>query len=110
MVRWRKAWLQRAREWATYNVRVNSITPGFFPGEQNRRLLFNEDGTATARGQVILAEIFMARIGHDHLRKAHRRWAQELHRDIKGGFNSRTRQLSIEDNEGAVILGRSRFR
>src|SRR5205085_2425625 len=28
-----------AREWATKNVRVNSITPGFFPAEQNRKLL-----------------------------------------------------------------------
>jgi NAD(P)-dependent dehydrogenase (short-subunit alcohol dehydrogenase family) len=53
-----------AREWAPYNVRVNSITPGFFPGEQNRRLLFNEDGTATPRGQVILAHTPMARFGN----------------------------------------------
>ena len=53
-----------AREWAPYNVRVNSITPGFFPGEQNRRLLFNEDGTATPRGQVILGHTPMARFGN----------------------------------------------
>jgi NAD(P)-dependent dehydrogenase (short-subunit alcohol dehydrogenase family) len=52
-----------AREWAPYNVRANSITPGFFPGEQNRRLLFNEDGTATPRGQVILGHTPMARFG-----------------------------------------------
>ncbi len=52
-----------AREWAPYNVRVNSITPGFFPGEQNRRLLFNEDGTASARGQLILGHTPMARFG-----------------------------------------------
>jgi NAD(P)-dependent dehydrogenase (short-subunit alcohol dehydrogenase family) len=52
-----------AREWAPYNVRANSITPGFFPGEQNRRLLFNADGTATARGQVILGHTPMARFG-----------------------------------------------
>jgi NAD(P)-dependent dehydrogenase (short-subunit alcohol dehydrogenase family) len=52
-----------AREWAPYNVRVNSITPGFFPGEQNRRLLFNEDGTATPRGQVILGHTPMGRFG-----------------------------------------------
>ena len=53
-----------AREWAPYNVRVNSITPGFFPGEQNRRLLFNEDGTPTPRGQVILGHTPMARFGN----------------------------------------------
>jgi NAD(P)-dependent dehydrogenase (short-subunit alcohol dehydrogenase family) len=52
-----------AREWAPFNVRVNSITPGFFPGEQNRRLLFNEDGTATPRGQVILGHTSMGRFG-----------------------------------------------
>jgi NAD(P)-dependent dehydrogenase (short-subunit alcohol dehydrogenase family) len=52
-----------AREWAPYNVRVNSITPGFFPGEQNRRLLFNEDGTRTARGQLILGHTPMERFG-----------------------------------------------
>ncbi len=53
-----------AREWAPFNVRVNSITPGFFPGEQNRRLLFNEDGTATPRGQTILGHTPMARFGN----------------------------------------------
>jgi NAD(P)-dependent dehydrogenase (short-subunit alcohol dehydrogenase family) len=53
-----------AREWAPYNVRVNSITPGFFPGEQNRRLLFNEDGSATPRGQVILGHTSMGRFGN----------------------------------------------
>ena len=52
-----------AREWAPFNIRVNSITPGFFPGEQNRRLLFNEDGTVTQRGQVIHNHTPMARFG-----------------------------------------------
>ncbi len=52
-----------AREWAPFNLRVNSITPGFFPGEQNRRLLFNEDGTPTARGQVILGHTAIGRFG-----------------------------------------------
>jgi NAD(P)-dependent dehydrogenase (short-subunit alcohol dehydrogenase family) len=52
-----------ARELAPYNIRVNSITPGFFPGEQNRRLLFNEDGTATPRGQAILSHTPLARFG-----------------------------------------------
>lgn len=31
-----------AREWAPYNVRVNAILPGFFPAEQNRKLLTEE--------------------------------------------------------------------
>ena len=31
-----------AREWAKTGVRVNSITPGFFPAEQNRKLLDHE--------------------------------------------------------------------
>ena len=52
-----------AREWATGGVRVNSITPGFFPAEQNRRLLMNEDGTPTPRAQAILAHTPMNRFG-----------------------------------------------
>jgi NAD(P)-dependent dehydrogenase (short-subunit alcohol dehydrogenase family) len=52
-----------AREWAPYGVRVNSITPGFFPGEQNRRLLFNQNGTPTERGQAILGHTPMKRFG-----------------------------------------------
>ena len=28
-----------AREWAVHNVRVNTIVPGFFPAEQNRKVL-----------------------------------------------------------------------
>lgn len=31
-----------ARDWAPYNVRVNAILPGFFPAEQNRKLLTEE--------------------------------------------------------------------
>ena len=42
-----------AREWATKGVRVNTITPGFFPAEQNRKLLFNDDGSPTARTKSI---------------------------------------------------------
>lgn len=52
-----------AREWAPQSVRVNSITPGFFPAEQNRRLLFNEDGTPTPRAQSILNHTPMGRFG-----------------------------------------------
>ena len=43
-----------AREWGRYGVRVNSITPGFFPAVQNRRLLFQEDGSPTPRAVSIL--------------------------------------------------------
>jgi NAD(P)-dependent dehydrogenase (short-subunit alcohol dehydrogenase family) len=52
-----------AREWATKHVRVNAITPGFFPAEQNRRLLFNEDGSPTPRAAAILGHTPMARFG-----------------------------------------------
>lgn len=52
-----------AREWATQGVRVNSITPGFFPAEQNRRLLFNADGSPTARTQAIWGHTPMHRFG-----------------------------------------------
>ncbi len=44
-------------------VRVNAIAPGFFIGDQNRRLLLNEDGSLTARGQSIVEHTPMGRFG-----------------------------------------------
>ena len=44
-------------------MQVNSITLGFFPAEQNRRLLFEENGTPTERGQQILSHTPMDRFG-----------------------------------------------
>jgi NAD(P)-dependent dehydrogenase (short-subunit alcohol dehydrogenase family) len=44
-------------------LRVNAIAPGFFIGEQNRRLLTNEDGSLTARGQTIVQQTPMKRFG-----------------------------------------------
>jgi len=52
-----------AREWARSGVRVNSITPGFFPAEQNRKLLFNEDGSPSARTKSIWGHTPMGRFG-----------------------------------------------
>ena len=52
-----------AREWATQGVRVNAISPGFFPSEQNRALLYNEDGSYTERGREIIGHTPMARFG-----------------------------------------------
>jgi NAD(P)-dependent dehydrogenase (short-subunit alcohol dehydrogenase family) len=46
-----------AREFAPYKVRVNAIVPGFFPAEQNRRLLTPE------RTSQILGHTPMARFG-----------------------------------------------
>jgi NAD(P)-dependent dehydrogenase (short-subunit alcohol dehydrogenase family) len=53
-----------AREWAPKGVRVNSITPGFFPAEQNRHLLFNADGTPSARAKSIFSHTAMNRFGN----------------------------------------------
>ena len=55
-----------AREWAAKGVRVNTITPGFFPAEQNRKLLFNDDGSPTARTQAIWGHTPMKRFGEAH--------------------------------------------
>jgi NAD(P)-dependent dehydrogenase (short-subunit alcohol dehydrogenase family) len=52
-----------AREWATNGVRVNTLTPGFFPAEQNRKLLFTDDGAPTARTKSIWSHTPMGRFG-----------------------------------------------
>jgi NAD(P)-dependent dehydrogenase (short-subunit alcohol dehydrogenase family) len=46
-----------AREWAPARVRVNAIAPGFFPAEQNRRILTPE------RGEDIMRHTPMERFG-----------------------------------------------
>ncbi|MFY0685738.1 MAG: SDR family oxidoreductase [Cyclobacteriaceae bacterium] len=44
-------------------IRVNAMSPGFFITEQNRKLLTNEDGSLTDRGQTILNHTPMERFG-----------------------------------------------
>jgi NAD(P)-dependent dehydrogenase (short-subunit alcohol dehydrogenase family) len=44
-------------------LRVNAIAPGFFIGNQNRRLLLNEDGSLTDRGETIIRNTPMRRFG-----------------------------------------------
>ena len=57
-------WLavEAARKYGS-GVRVNAIAPGFFIGEQNRRLLLNEDESLTERGQQIIQHTPMGRFG-----------------------------------------------
>lgn len=47
-------------------VRVNAVMPGFFLGEQNRRLLTKEDGSLTERGQLIIQNTPFGRFGEAH--------------------------------------------
>ncbi len=54
-------WL--AVHFSKVGIRVNAIAPGFFCTDQNRSLLFNEDGTPTARTGKILGATPMGRFG-----------------------------------------------
>jgi NAD(P)-dependent dehydrogenase (short-subunit alcohol dehydrogenase family) len=59
-----------AREWAPYRVRVNALLPGFFPAEQNRKLLTPERtaqilnhtpmGRFGEASELVAAAIFLA--------------------------------------------------
>ena len=54
-------WL--AVHFANCNIRVNAIAPGFFATNQNRTLLFNEDGSLTPRSHKIISQTPMGRFG-----------------------------------------------
>ncbi|MBQ9370333.1 MAG: SDR family oxidoreductase [Clostridia bacterium] len=63
-----KAGISNFTEWlavhfAPCGIRCNAIAPGFFVTNQNRALLYNEDGTPTARTGKILAATPMKKFG-----------------------------------------------
>ncbi|WP_027108906.1 SDR family oxidoreductase [Lacticigenium naphthae] len=63
-----KAAISNFTEWLAVHfshvgIRVNAIAPGFLVSNQNRGLLFNEDGTPTARANKILSNTPMGRFG-----------------------------------------------
>lgn len=64
-----KAAVSNFTEWLAVHfskvgIRCNAIAPGFFSTAQNAALLFNEDGSPTARTGKILAGTPMGRFGH----------------------------------------------
>ena len=63
-----KAGISNFTQWlavhlAPCNIRVNAIAPGFFVTNQNRALLYNQDGTPTARTGKILSHTPLNRFG-----------------------------------------------
>lgn len=63
-----KAAVQNFTQWlavhfAGEHIRVNAMAPGFFATNQNRALLFQEDGTLTDRSRKILSQTPMGRFG-----------------------------------------------
>lgn len=55
-----------AVHFADVGIRVNAIAPGFFSTNQNKTLLWNEDGTPTQRTNKILNATPMKRFGEAH--------------------------------------------
>ncbi len=52
-----------AVHFAKVGIRVNAIAPGFFATNQNRTLLFNEDGSLTPRSDKIITHTPVGRFG-----------------------------------------------
>ena len=80
----------------TDKIRVNAIAPGFFIGNQNRRLLTNEDGSYTERGHKIISNTPMGRFGDaselngmiHYLLSDASSFVTGVCYDVDGGFNS----------------------
>jgi len=63
-----KAGISNFTQWmavhfADAGIRVNAIAPGFFSTIQNKNLLYNPDGTLTARSDKILTHTPLGRFG-----------------------------------------------
>jgi NAD(P)-dependent dehydrogenase (short-subunit alcohol dehydrogenase family) len=71
---------------APANIRVNAIAPGFFLNDRSRKIMFNEDGSKTARAENVLGHTPLNRFGE----------ASEL----LGGMN-----YLISDNEASFVTG-----
>lgn len=77
-------------------VRVNALIPGFFLGEQNRRLLTNEDGSLTERGDLIIQNTPFGRFGEPdelfgaihYLMSAASKFVTGTVLTVDGGFNA----------------------
>ena len=88
-------WL--AVHFAQAGIRVNAIAPGFFATNQNHSLLYNEDGSLTARSEKIISHTPMRRFGvPEDLRGALAFFCDETYSGfitgvvlpIDGGFNA----------------------
>jgi NAD(P)-dependent dehydrogenase (short-subunit alcohol dehydrogenase family) len=83
-----------AREWAPHRVRVNTLVPGFFPAEQNRKVLTPE------RVATIMAHTPMNRFGEaSELVGA----ALLLASDSAGGFVTGT-ELVVDGGFGSITI------
>ncbi len=75
------SWL--AVHFAKEGIRVNAIAPGFFVTNQNRAMLFNEDGTPTPRTDKILRSTPMGRFGESEELLGTLEWLVD---ETKSGF------------------------